>query len=121
MDTEEKTGSEETQKEQLPSNKRKFFKNITGFKRFLLFSGIYILVFLILMSTAAEYTSRPAFCPTCHYMETFYQSWRTSAHNKVDCVECHFEPGISGTIRGKMNGLVQIVNYVSMSYKKRKP
>jgi hypothetical protein len=54
-------------------------------------------------------------------METFYQSWRTSAHNKVDCVECHFEPGISGTIRGKLNGLVQIVNYVSMSYKKRKP
>ena len=54
-------------------------------------------------------------------METFYQSWRTSAHNKVDCVECHFEPGISGTVRGKLNGLVQIVNYLSLSYKKRKP
>ena len=27
------------------------------------------------------------------------------------------EPGISGTIREKLNGLVQIVNYVSMSYK----
>ena len=54
-------------------------------------------------------------------METFYQSWRTSAHNKVDCVECHFEPGISGTIKGKVNGLVQIVNYISLSYKKRKP
>lgn len=99
----------------------KFFKKIRGYKRFILFSGIYIFAFLLLVAISAEYTSRPAFCPTCHYMESFYQSWRTSAHNKVDCVECHFEPGISGTIRGKLNGLVQIVNYVSMSYKKRKP
>lgn len=104
-----------------PPKEVKWFKKIRGFKRFLLFTGIYIMAFLILFASAAEYTSRPAFCPTCHYMETFYQSWRTSAHNKVDCVECHFEPGISGTIRGKLNGLVQIVNYVSLSYKKRKP
>ncbi|MBK8553499.1 MAG: NapC/NirT family cytochrome c [Ignavibacteria bacterium] len=75
----------------------------------------------MLFAIAAEYTSRPSFCPTCHYMETFYQSWKTSAHNKVDCVECHFEPGLTGTIKGKLNGLVQIVSYVSLTYKKRKP
>ncbi len=100
---------------------KRFFKNVRGWKRFLLFTGIYLFVFVALFSLAAEYTSRPSFCPSCHYMETFYQSWRTSAHNKVDCVECHFEPGISGTIKGKLNGLVQIVNYVSLTYKKRKP
>ncbi len=100
---------------------KRFFKNVRGWRRFLLLTGIYIGLFLVLLAISAEYTSRPSFCPTCHYMETFYQSWRTSAHNKVDCVECHFEPGISGTIRGKLNGLVQIVNYVSLSYKKRKP
>lgn len=100
---------------------KRFFKNVRGFKRFLLFFGIYFVLLIVLVSASAEYTSRPSFCPTCHYMETFYQSWRTSAHNKVDCVECHFEPGVSGTIRGKLNGLVQIVNYISLSYKKRKP
>jgi hypothetical protein len=100
---------------------KRFFKKVRGFKRFLLFTGIYIILILLLITGAAEYTSRPSFCPTCHYMETFYQSWRVSAHNKVDCVECHFEPGISGTVRGKLNGLVQIVNYISLSYKKRKP
>ncbi len=110
--------SEDKKKDLKP---KKWFKNIRGYKRFLLFTGIYIGLFLILLAGSAEYTSRPAFCPTCHYMETFYQSWRTSAHNKIDCVECHFEPGISGTVRGKLNGLVQIVNYVSLSYKKRKP
>src|SRR6266545_3885262 len=100
---------------------KKFFKNVRGYRRFFLFFGIYILGFLVLTAAAAEYTSRPGFCPTCHYMESFYQSWRTSAHNKVDCVECHFEPGIAGTIKGKLNGLVQIVNYISLSYKTRKP
>jgi hypothetical protein len=100
---------------------KRFFKNVRGFKRFLLFFGIYFVLLIVLVAASAEYTSRPSFCPTCHYMETFYQSWRTSAHNKVDCVECHFEPGVSGTIRGKLNGLVQIVNYISLSYKKRKP
>ncbi len=100
---------------------KKFFKKVRGFKRFLLFFGINVFLVLVILTISAEITSRPAFCPTCHYMETFYQSWRTSAHNKVDCVECHFEPGISGTVRGKLNGLVQIVNYLSLSYKKRKP
>lgn len=106
----------------------KIYKSIRGFYkmgskpfRFLKYFLTTLIFLLILTAAAAEYTSRPSFCPTCHYMETFYQSWRTSAHNKIDCVECHFEPGISGTVRGKLNGLVQIVNYVSLSYKKRKP
>jgi hypothetical protein len=100
---------------------RSFYKRGTKFVRFSKIAVTTLLLLLILLAASAEYTSRPSFCPTCHYMETFYQSWRTSAHNKVDCVECHFEPGISGTIRGKLNGLVQIVNYVSLSYKKRTP
>ena len=105
-----------------------FFKNVRAFYkrgnkplRILKYFVSAIILLLFLTVGAAEYTSRPSFCPTCHYMETFYQSWRVSAHNKVDCVECHFEPGISGTVRGKLNGLVQIVNYISLSYKKRKP
>jgi hypothetical protein len=100
---------------------KKYFKNVKGWKRYLLFSGIYIFIFLTLLAISAEYTSRPSFCPTCHYMESFYQSWRSSTHNDIDCVECHFEPGLSGTVRGKLNGLVQMVNYVSLAYKKRRP
>lgn len=101
--------------------KRRLFKNVTGFKRFLLFSGIYFVIFVIVLAASAEYTSRPSFCPTCHYMEPFYNSWKSSSHNKVVCTQCHFEPGLEGVIKGKLNGLVQIVSYVSTSYKKRKP
>jgi len=121
MSEEQKKSAETEDKDPKKLKQVRFFKKIRGYRRFILFTGIYLGLFLLLLAGSAEYTSRPAFCPTCHYMETFYQSWRTSAHNKVDCVECHFEPGISGTIRGKLNGLVQIVSYVSQSYKKRKP
>lgn len=115
--------NKETNKEESAGGKKKkrFFKNVTGFRRFLLFTGIYFVLFVILFAVSAEYTSRPSFCPTCHYMEPFYNSWKSSTHNKIQCTECHFEPGLEGTIKGKMNGLVQIVNYVSTSYKKRKP
>ena len=125
MDNEEKKPAENEEIKSEPEvktrKKKKLFKNVRGFKRFFLFLGLDTLILLIFFVAAAEYTSRPAFCPTCHYMESFYQSWRISKHNKVDCVECHFEPGLSGTIKGKLNGLVQIVNYLSASYKKRKP
>ncbi len=98
-----------------------FYKRGSKLLRFTKYFFSIVILLFILTAVSAEYTSRPGFCPTCHYMESFYQSWRTSTHNKVDCVECHFEPGMSGTIRGKLNGLVQIINYISLSYKKRKP
>ncbi|MFZ4589815.1 MAG: NapC/NirT family cytochrome c [Ignavibacteria bacterium] len=107
--------------EEKTAKKRRFFKTVTGFRRFLLFSGIYFVLFIIFLAATAEYTSRPSFCPTCHYMEPFYNSWKSSSHNKIQCVQCHFEPGLEGKIKGKLNGLVQIVSYVSTSYKKRKP
>jgi nitrate/TMAO reductase-like tetraheme cytochrome c subunit len=107
--------------EEKKNKKRRLFKTVTGFRRFLLFTGIYFGLFVIFLAASAEYTSRPAFCPTCHYMEPFYNSWKASAHNKVQCTQCHFEPGLEGVIKGKLNGLVQIVSYVSTSYKKRKP
>lgn len=112
---------EETKFEKTKKKKRRWFKNVSGFKRFLLFFGLYFLIFFIILAVSAEITSRPSFCPTCHYMVPFYNSWKTSTHNNIQCVECHFEPGLEGTIKGKLNGLVQIVNYVSTSYKKRKP
>ncbi len=100
---------------------KRFFKKVTGFRRFLLFSGIYFVIFVIVLAATAEYTSRPSFCPTCHYMEPFYNSWKSSTHNNIQCTQCHFEPGLEGVVKGKLNGLVQIVSYVSTSYKKRKP
>jgi len=90
-------------------------------KKIILRVGIGIVVFLFFLAFSAEFTSRPSFCPTCHYMEPFYESWKTSSHKDVTCVKCHFPPGLAGTVRGKLEGLVQVVNYFARSYTKRKP
>ncbi len=90
-------------------------------KKIALRIGLGILVFLFVLAFSAEFTSRPSFCSTCHYMEPFYESWKTSSHKDVTCVKCHFLPGVAGTVRGKLEGLVQVVNYFARSYTKRKP
>lgn len=85
--------------------------------------GLGVLVVLVISIVAsAEYTSQPTFCPTCHYMEPYYQSWTMSGpHSDIMCATCHFPPGIAGTIKGKAEGLVQVVNYLASSYTRRKP
>ncbi|HLE57287.1 MAG TPA: cytochrome c3 family protein [Rhodothermia bacterium] len=79
------------------------------------------LIFLIFLGGSIQYTSRPGFCTTCHYMEPFYQSWAESSHSEVTCTACHFPPGIMGTVHGKLAGLEQVVSYMMSSYTRRKP
>ncbi|MEN3039698.1 MAG: NapC/NirT family cytochrome c, partial [Candidatus Kryptonium sp.] len=58
--------------------------------------GIGIVAVLFVLAFSVEFTSRPSFCPTCHYMEPFYESWKASSHRDVTCVKCHFPPGFAG-------------------------
>ncbi len=40
--------------------------------------------------TVYDYTmNNPAFCRSCHIMETAWTRWSTSEHRKVDCHSCH--------------------------------
>jgi nitrate/TMAO reductase-like tetraheme cytochrome c subunit len=82
---------------------------------------IGFVVFGYFLVGSVEYTSRPNFCTTCHYMQPFYDSWQESSHSEVSCTTCHFPPGIAGTIRGKLSGLEQVVSYLGRSYTRRKP
>ncbi len=97
------------------------FKKASKPKKLLITIAIAVPAFLLITFISIEFTSRPSFCSTCHYMEPYYESWATSSHNNVPCVKCHFPPGIAGTIRGKLAGLVQVVNYMASSYIRRKP
>ncbi len=98
-----------------------FYRRGSKLQRFVKYFFTILILLVFLTAGAAEFTSRPQFCPTCHYMESFYQSWQASKHNHISCVKCHFDPGIAGTVRGKLEGLVQVVKYVSQSYRKSKP
>jgi hypothetical protein len=43
-------------------------------------------------------------------MNPYYASWRQSSHSEVNCLECHVQPGFSGIVRAKLNGLAQAVD-----------
>ena len=89
-------------------------------KNWILEHKVPIAIVLILLFSAVavvsekvlDITENPAFCgKNCHIMRPYYDSWRTSSHNDVRCVECHYEPGLVGHIRGKINGLMQFYSY----------
>lgn len=55
-------------------------------------------------------TGQPGFCNSCHIMNSYYDSWKHSEHSKVNCLDCHLQPGFTGYIKGKINGLAQAVD-----------
>ena len=60
-----------------------------------------------------HYTSTPAFCNDCHFIEPFYESWKTSTHSDVGCFQCHTEPGTWNYVRRKIAGLSEVVKTVT--------
>jgi len=45
-------------------------------------------------------------------MNPYYDSWRTSSHSEVNCLDCHLQPGFVGYVKGKINGLAQAVDCI---------
>jgi len=73
-------------------------------KKILLILGIIFASFVIFTAASILYTERPEFCLSCHIMKPYYASWKKSTHNKVNCVECHYEPSLKAHIKGKIKG-----------------
>ena len=72
------------------------------------------LVFIVVVTFAGfEVTSSPRFCSTCHNMKPYYENWKTSSHNEVNCIKCHADPGIGSYLKTKANGLVEVAIYLS--------
>jgi len=68
------------------------------------------------MAAFAEYSMQPDFCRSCHIMEPYYQAWHNSTHKNVSCPECHFEPGLKETLKGKWQASSQAVKYITQTY-----
>lgn len=90
-------------------------------KNLLLMAMIFMLLIGVTLVVFIKATSQPGFCVTCHYMRPYFASWKTSTHKDVHCTECHFPPGIEGTVRGKFTALSMLTNYATGVYKKSKP
>lgn len=85
--------------------------------RKLAFTAALLVGFFILASlTGMEVTSRPQFCGSCHNMKPYYESWKTSSHNTVACVECHIPPGVTSEFRKKYEALSMVTSYFTGTY-----
>ncbi len=91
-----------------------FVKRWVGRALLLLILSLPIAVVLVFVGV--QVSSQPRFCGSCHYMEPYYQSWKTSSHNDVTCVECHIPPGIRSEVRKKYEALAMVARYVTGTY-----
>ena len=76
---------------------------------------------LLLFVGAVQFTNRSDFCTTCHYMQPYYDAWASSTHHNVPCRDCHYEPGYSNIVKGKVRDLNQLVKYWTNAYRRSKP
>jgi len=63
-----------------------------------------------------EVSSSPQLCNTCHIMKPYVEAWRTSKHNQVPCVDCHYPPELRGTIWVKYQALSQVAKWATQTY-----
>jgi nitrate/TMAO reductase-like tetraheme cytochrome c subunit len=86
-------------------------------RRFLMFLLIVGAVFIVFSIGLTAYSTSPSFCQSCHIMKPYYDAWKTSRHNKVPCVKCHYPPGTPGeTLWLKFQATAQVVKFVTRTY-----
>ncbi len=56
-------------------------------------------------------SDKPNFCKSCHFMKPYVENWETSGHNEVECKSCHWAPGFSNYIKGKVRLATEILRY----------
>ncbi len=78
--------------------------------------GLYILpvTFLAIVtfgSWGVTQSSSPHFCGGCHDMQGYFANWNGSAHAQaaVGCDSCHYEPGVGGFVKAKIEGTSELV------------
>ena len=71
--------------------------------------ALLIAIVVFFSGGAIVITGQPGFCNSCHIMNPYYESWEHSNHSKVNCLDCHLQPGFGGYVKGKINGLAQAV------------
>ncbi len=71
---------------------------------------------LIVTYGVMEASSTPAFCGTCHVMAPYYDSWKSSDHSDIACVNCHIAPGITAELRKKYEAVSMVARYFTGTY-----
>ncbi len=79
-------------------------------RRFRILTVLSVVVLLgFIASFFFYFSSTPAFCRSCHFMEKYVDSWEGSTHNKNGCNDCHFPPGWRNVLRAKLASSSQVI------------
>ena len=65
-------------------------------------------------------TNSPDFCASCHIITPYVDTWKTSymGQKGVTCIDCHYEPGVLGYVRGKIYSFIKLSEYATHTYDK---
>jgi trimethylamine-N-oxide reductase cytochrome c-type subunit TorC len=86
-------------------------EKLTG--RHLLMLASIVIFFFVGTAWTVGHTSKSEFCAACHEMGTMHQTWLTSSHKNVACIDCHSEPGVKGMVKAKIKGVKELYVHVS--------
>lgn len=75
-------------------------------------AGVLVAIFIYFL----YYTTSPSFCNSCHIMKPYYDAWKTSKHNKVSCVDCHYPPRAREALWAKFQAINSVVQFVTKKY-----
>ena len=75
-----------------------------------LFFIVYL--FFLFLRTSDD----PEYCGSCHFMKPYYENWLSSTHNQVNCITCHYGPGVGNYLKGKIRLLSEIARYYLGAY-----
>ncbi|WP_366923719.1 NapC/NirT family cytochrome c [Metallumcola ferriviriculae] len=75
----------------------------------LLGAAIALLVFIFI---GASYADNGKACMSCHEMKVPVEKWTNSAHEGIECMVCHAEPGWKGLVAAKSTGLGEVTKHL---------
>jgi nitrate/TMAO reductase-like tetraheme cytochrome c subunit len=78
--------------------------------------GIAVVVGGAALAGLWHVSTSPLLCNSCHIMKPYVAAWKTSKHNKVTCVKCHYPPGFRDTIWVKYQAISQVVKWATQTY-----
>lgn len=86
--------------------------------RFFKVLGLLFILLILALLLFAHYSESPSFCKSCHIMKPYYDAWKTSKHNFVKCVDCHYPAGVTPKQFAwkKFQSMSQVAKYVTRTY-----
>ena len=67
------------------------------------------------------FTSTPGFCNSCHEMNAAYNTWQSSVHAEVACVQCHVKPSLVAQMLHKVEAMKELYLHFTVFNKPNPP